>query len=340
VIVWGIAVAGRNKANDSLEVDITYHAESGTADDQDSFEGDGIKDGSAQGEEQQIPQLIIDAAASDGYEVQEDGTVAAGVSLLAKQEQNISLGIEPETTVVYDIAEGFLRVPLLDNVEKNSLSMDAFSGEGLTKRYAGSDGIKTMLGVDVSKFQGTIDWQAVKEAGIEFAILRAGLRGYGSGELVTDTSFAENYRKATEAGLAVGVYFFSAAVNEQEAEEEAEYVLKLLAERPVTMPVVFDTEPINYDDARTDDLTPDELTAITKTFCGKIEEAGLQPMIYANAKRFTTVLHLEELEEYEKWLADYRDKPDYPYQFSMWQFTENGSVPGISGAVDIDLYFY
>jgi GH25 family lysozyme M1 (1,4-beta-N-acetylmuramidase) len=104
--------------------------------------------------------------------------------------------------------------------------------------------------------------------------------------------------------------------------------------------VFFDTAPILYDVARADDLTPDQLTAITCAFCDRIRANGYEPMIYANSKRFTTVLHLEKLEAYDKWLADYRNKPDYPYAFKMWQFTEKGSVPGIDGNVDIDLYFY
>ncbi len=155
-----------------------------------------------------------------------------------------------------------------------------------------------------------------------------------------DERFMDNYYGATEAGIKVGVYFFSAAINETEAVEEADYVLRAIQGLAIEMPVVFDTEPILYDDARTDDLTPDQLTKITCAFCDRIRANGYEPMIYANSKRFTTVLHLEELEAYDKWLADYRDKPDYPYAFKMWQFTEKGSVPGISGNVDIDLYFY
>lgn len=284
--------------------------------------------------------LLVDTTHSAGYEETEDGKSVQGESLLSMHKRNTEAGKEAETMVVYDIAEGFLRVPLLTNASRNSYETDGFSGSALSLQYKGSDGTKTKLGIDVSKFQGNIDWQQVKEAGIEFVILRAGLRGYGSGKLVTDERFNEHYRGASEAGLEIGVYFFSAAVNEEEAVAEADYVLSLLADHPVTMPVVFDTEPIYYDDARTDDLTPDELTAITKAFCERIRQSGLTPMIYANAKRFTTVLHLEALEEYEKWLADYRERPDYPYHFSMWQFTEQGRVPGIEGNVDIDLFFY
>lgn len=247
---------------------------------------------------------------------------------------------EPETVVIFDIAQGLMRVPIVEGIRKNSYDLAGFQGSRLSKRYVSEDGVKSMLGIDVSKFQGEIDWQQVKEAGVEFAILRVGIRGYGTGELKPDDRFYENYQGAVGQGIQVGVYFFSAAVNEAEAEEEADFVLDAISECDIEMPVVFDTEPIYYDVARTDDLTPNRLTSITKAFCARVREAGYEPVIYANAKRFTTVLHLEELEAYDKWLADYRETPDYPYAFKMWQFTEKGTVPGIDGYVDLDLYFY
>ncbi len=246
---------------------------------------------------------------------------------------------EAQTTVVYDIAEGYLRVPLLADVPKNPYTLSAFSGEDLTKRYE-AQGYQTMLGIDVSKFQGNIDWEQVKNAGISYVMLRIGLRGYGSGKLVMDDRFYENLRGAKEQGLKTGVYFFSAAISEEEAREEAAFVLQAIEGQEMEMPIVFDTEPILYDVARTDDLTGKQLTKITAAFCDAVQAAGYQPMVYANAKRLTTVLYLEQLTAYPLWLADYRMQPDFPYAFSMWQFTESGKVPGIEGAVDIDLYLY
>ena len=291
-------------------------------------------------EKPDLPAPVIDIEKTQGYVLAQDGGIEPGEELLAQMNAHIGTCEEPETVVVYDIAEGYLRVPLVEGIERNPYHLDAFSGENLTMNYAASDGVKVMRGIDVSKFQGDIDWQQVKSAGIEFVILRLGIRGYGTGEMKMDDRFVENYYGATEAGIKVGVYFFSAAINETEAVEEAEYVLRAIDGMTIEMPIVFDTEPILYDDARTDDLTPNQLTKITCAFCDRIRANGYEPMIYANSKRFTTVLHLEELEGYDKWLADYRSKPDYPYAFKMWQFTEKGSVPGIEGNVDIDLYFY
>lgn len=282
----------------------------------------------------------VDIESTPGYVTDESGQVRPGEELLAQIDAFMQTQEEPETVVVYDIAEGFLRVPLVEGIARNPYDLSAFSGTDLTKNYTAGDGVRVMRGIDVSKFQGGIDWQQVRDAGVEFAILRLGIRGYGTGEMKMDDRFLENYQGAIAAGIKVGVYFFSAAINEAEAIEEADYVLRALDGLQIEMPVVFDTEPILYDVARTDDLTPNQLTAITCAFCDRIRANGYEPMIYANSKRFTTVLHLEELEAYDKWLADYRETPDYPYAFKMWQFTEKGSVPGIDGNVDIDLYFY
>lgn len=281
----------------------------------------------------------VDIERTPGYVRGDNGEIQPGEELLLQVEAQIESRKEPETVVVYDIAEGFLRVPLVEGIARNPYDLTAFSGTDLTKDYTGT-GVNVMRGIDVSKFQGNIDWQQVREAGVEFAILRLGIRGYGTGEMKMDDRFMENYQGATAAGIKVGVYFFSAAIDEAEAVEEADYVIRALDGLQIEMPVVFDTEPILYDVARTDDLTPDQLTAITCAFCDRIRANGYEPMIYANSKRFTTVLHLEKLEAYDKWLADYRETPDYPYAFKMWQFTEKGSVPGIGGNVDIDLYFY
>ncbi len=242
---------------------------------------------------------------------------------------------EGKTAVIYDIVKGYMRVPLIESIAANTFVKEDFSGEGLQKACAKG----AILGIDVSKFQGEIDWQAVAASGVKFVIIRLGARGYETGELVMDDKFTENIEGALAAGLRVGVYFFSTAVSEREAVEEANYVIDATAGYQLTMPMVFDTEIITYDKARNDGIRPSTLTAVTRAFCERIRQEGLTPMIYANAKRLTTRLHLEELEEYDKWLADYRSWPNYPYRFKMWQYSETGSVPGIEGNVDLDLYF-
>lgn len=245
-----------------------------------------------------------------------------------------------EKELIYDIARGYLLVDSLPDMPRNSYDFSRITEQNGYKAYQDEQGnITSMLGVDVSKFQGNIDWQKVKDSGMEFAMLRLGLRGYGSGKLVMDDMFYVNLEGAKAAGLETGVYFFSAAISKEEAVEEAEYVAEALSGSEITMPVVFDTEPILYDLARTDGLSPQQLTDITRAFCDRIKELGYTPMIYANAKRLTTALYIEQLKDIPLWYADYQKEPLYPYTYEMWQYTEEGSVDGISGPVDIDLFF-
>jgi GH25 family lysozyme M1 (1,4-beta-N-acetylmuramidase) len=193
------------------------------------------------------------------------------------------------------------------------------------------------LGIDVSTFQGDIDWQKVKEAGITFAIIRVGGRGYGeAGTLYADKRAQDNYKGAKEAGLEVGAYFFSQAVNETEAVEEAEYVLEQVKDWEITMPIVFDWEYIS-EEARTAYVEPQMLTDCMNAFSARIRQAGYQPMIYVNMDQAADSFYIEEVEDTALWLAMYNGWKENPYKVAMWQYTNTGSVPGISGNVDINL---
>ena len=194
------------------------------------------------------------------------------------------------------------------------------------------------LGVDVSVFQGDIDWEQVKAASYEFAILRIGYRGYGEeGTLNADEKFEQNMENARKAGIDVGVYFFSQAVNEEEAKEEADFVLEHLKGQELQMPVVYDPEHILEDEARTDGVTGEQFTQNAKVFCKEIEEAGYDAMIYSNMLWEAYELDLEKLLDYPVWYADYEELPQTPYRFSMWQYSSTGSVPGIEGNVDLNI---
>lgn len=197
---------------------------------------------------------------------------------------------------------------------------------------------QSVLGIDVSYWQGDIDWQQVKQAGVEFVMLRLGWRGSEQGLIFPDDYVEKNYQGALEAGLQVGGYFFSQAITVEEACEEARFVLELVDGWQLDMPIVFDWELLDGD-ARTGDMTPRLLTECTKAFCGEIREAGYQSMVYFNPMLADSYLYIEELVEYPFWLAMYDHPMDYPYQIDMWQYTASGSVPGIEGDVDLNLYF-
>ena len=224
----------------------------------------------------------------------------------------------------------------LPEPEKNPYGKLDFQYEG---RYLGCIKAGTMPGIDVSYYQGEIDWEKVKASGIEFAIIRLGYRGYGAeGKLVEDKMAFDNLEGALEAGLKVGVYFFSQAVSVEEALEEADFVLKRIGKYDITMPVVYDWEYIS-EEARTANVDPRTLTDCYLAFCGKIEEAGYTPMAYFNTYQSRKMMYLTELEQYPFWLALYSDRMTYPYRIEMWQYTDSGRVPGIQGNVDINLMF-
>lgn len=217
--------------------------------------------------------------------------------------------------------------------EKNPYGRNDFQFEG---RYLSSLRCDSIPGIDVSAYQGDINWNQVAVSGIKFAIIRVGYRGYGTGAIVEDAYARENLRDANLAGLRVGAYFFSQALNEQEVEEEVAFLLDILKDYEITMPVVFDWEYIN-DTARTANMDPRTLTDLNLYFCELMEEAGYQPMIYFNPTQAKRLMYLYELEDHPFWLANYTYRMSYPYRFEMWQYTSTGRVPGINGDVDINV---
>lgn len=197
---------------------------------------------------------------------------------------------------------------------------------------------KSVLGIDVSEYQGDIDWQQVKEAGVEFVMIRIGVRGYGNGDIYPDSRAAEYYAGAREAGLKVGAYFFSQAVTVQEAIAEADYVLRAIRGWEVEMPVVFDWEYVSSE-ARTGNMDARLLTDCARAFCRVVERAGYRPMVYFNISQGQDLMYLEELTDFDWWLARYAESMDFDYRVSMWQYTSQGAVPGIEGNVDLNLWF-
>lgn len=225
---------------------------------------------------------------------------------------------------------------------ENALPRNTYESEGFYEtdgiRFYEFDGITGVAGIDVSAFQPSVDWQQVKNAGIEFAMIRLGYRGYTTGELDLDDCFLKHMDGALEAGLDVGVYFFSQALTPEEAAEEAEYVLTWLEGYDITYPVVFDWEEVEGP-ARTDNMNMLNLTSCAKAFCEKIEEAGYEAAIYFNQAYGYEQFNLVSIRDYIFWLAEYAPAPTFAYDFTMWQYTNEGTVPGIEGPVDLNIYF-
>ena len=223
---------------------------------------------------------------------------------------------------------GEIWIPVLENVPAFSKNIDQLKSRNGRKFY-----------VEDSVHQDNIDWAKVKESGIDFAMVRLGYRGYGTGEAQLDENYAENIQGARDAGLDAGVYFFSQAITAEEAVEEANLVIESLDGLDVNYPVVYDWEIIYDDTARTDNISVDVLTDCCVAFCETIKNAGYTPMIYQNKRTSIFKLDLNRLNDYDFWLAEYNTEPTYYYDFDMWQYTSTGRVPGIEGDVDLNISF-
>lgn len=208
------------------------------------------------------------------------------------------------------------------------------------------DGMNIYNGIDVSYYNKTIDWEEVKESGVDFAIIRAGYRGYGAaGTLCTDVKFVENIEGALDAGIQVGVYYFTEAINKQEAIEEAEYCLDKIKDYDVTLPIVIDYEfptdssgPIGR--MYKANLSKSAATNNCIAFCETIKDAGYEPMIYANKSDLATLINGTKLSQsYKIWLANYTTKTTYSNPYEYWQYTSSGSVDGITGKVDCNFWY-
>ena len=194
-------------------------------------------------------------------------------------------------------------------------------------------------GIDVSNKQHEIDWEKVKASGIEFVIIRLGFRGYGeAGDIHIDQSFKRNMEGAAANGIPIGVYFFAQAINEEEALEEADFVIENLEGYDISLPVVYDPESILKDTARTDNVSGEQFTKNAIAFCEAIKAAGYEPMIYSNMLWEAFEFEMDKLTDYRFWYADYEDIPQTPYFFEFWQYSERGHIDGIKNAVDYDIW--
>ncbi len=245
----------------------------------------------------------------------------------------------PEDIVVYH-TNRYMFIPVIEDLEKNDIDNEKIEklddGEIV---YVENGEIVSHKGIDISKYQGDIDWKKVADSGVEFAMIRVAYRGYGTGEIVEDEKAKDNILGALDAGIKVGVYFFSQAITKEEAIEEANFTIDIIKKYNITYPVVFDTETTLSNTERAKDLTVDERTQIAIAFCEQIKKEGYTPVIYANLKWFAMSLDMSKLEDYEKWFAGYNDELYFPYKISMWQYAESGKIDGITGTVDMNISF-
>lgn len=202
------------------------------------------------------------------------------------------------------------------------------------------ESVTTYFGVDVSSWQGNIDWHKLKAQGVYFAFIRVGYRGYESGVINLDTKFEEYIRGALDAGIKVGVYFFSQALDADEAYEEARFVLDKIRGYDITFPVVFDWETIGSETARTNNIKTEKLCEAANVFCNTIAEAGYTPMVYCNQNVSLLYYELSRIQAFDFWYAEYKDQPTFYYDFDIWQYGSSAKLDGVPDAfIDVNISF-
>lgn|GEM_PF-169514 len=240
---------------------------------------------------------------------------------------------------VSDGKGGEMWAPLYDDVPMSSFSANDFCSDGTYIDYSGTQ-YTAKRGIDVSEHQGEIDWQAVRDDGVEFAIIRAGYRGYSEGKLFEDANFRKNIGGALAAGIQVGVYFFSQAVDIAEATEEAEYLLNIINGYSLDLPVYFDWEQVaDVGETRVDSVNGTTITDCALAFCSIIKNAGLDAGVYFYRSLGYYDYELDRLTDLIFWVGAPADSPDFYYAHSMWQYSFTGTVKGIEGGTDLNLMF-
>lgn len=230
-------------------------------------------------------------------------------------------------------------IPINPYLTKNEYDYTGLVYQDPIMKYFENSRQISFMGIDVSKEQGVIDYNKVKKSGVDFAMIKVGARGYGTGRIIMDDNFEKNIKGAVDAGLSVGVYFFSQAINEAEALEEANFVLEKVKDYKITYPVAYDMEQITGDTARTAELSQEVKSKIASVFLKTMSDSGYKTVIYGNKEWLLQKINLSLLSEYNIWLAQEADIPDYPYKFSMWQYSTQGTISGISGKVDLNISF-
>ena len=288
------------------------------------------------------------AAAATGSASTQDTTASAAAagdsaSSEAPSAQNSSEPAEPRKLKYIDAWDEWHTMEVDPGVEAIQYDPEKFLPSEENPQWITYTGdLECLQGIDVSEHQGIIDWQAVAAAGYRFAFIRTGFRGYGdAGTLVEDSMAVENLQKAKEAGLEVGAYFFSQALNEEEAEEEAALAVSVIERSGVELdlPLIYDPELIRDDHGRANEITREQVALNTAAFCRAVESSpACKADIYSNLPWEHHYFDTDTMNTYDIWYADYEPQPQTPYHFTWWQYTNEGKVPGIEGDVDLNLW--
>lgn len=263
------------------------------------------------------------------------------IDRLINTKPDLKSGEKVETVAFTDSELGEITVKKVDGAALNTYDVNNLQkNDNGYYTYTVDGKVTSEVGVDLAEYQGEVDFAKVKESGVDYVILRIGGRYYSDeGKLYEDGMFDTYYEAAKAAGLKVGAYFFSQANTVEEAAEEAKFVAQKLDGRKLDYPVAFDWEVIEDDEARTDGLSGDLITAMAEKFCDTIEDEGYRSIVYASTSLMLQSYDFETMKDYDFWLADYREFPNMYYDFAMWQYATDGTVDGVEGAVDLNICF-
>ena len=258
---------------------------------------------------------------------------------------------EPETETEPDPSEGGkkTKVTLRDGTEewvtisnyiaKNTIDVTGLKMTGQVMEYYREDRKNSFFGVDLSRSNGGVNFRTLKKNGVDFVMLKVGGRGYESGTVTLDEYFYQNLVNARDAGLQVGLYFYSQAVSIEEAGEEVAAIVDAVGDQEITYPIAIDMEYVQEDTSRVEKLTKEQRTSVTKAFCDMVRAAGYTPMIYGNKEWLIKEINLAKLADVDIWLSQMEEIPDYPYRISLWQYKRDGVLDGVSGTVNLNISF-
>ncbi len=230
-------------------------------------------------------------------------------------------------------------VEVNEDIPKNKYDYKNLTYDKPLMNYREDGKLVSKCGVDISANQGEVDFSKLKSAGCDFVMIKVGARGYSSGRIVTDANLEDNLKAAKKAGLDIGVYFCSQALNKSEAREEADELMDAISGYSIKYPIAFVMENVDDDMARIEALEQTDRTQIAKAFLNRVEDAGYTPMIYGDKEWLLTMVDMEELQDYEVWFAQDSDEPEYPYEFGMWQYDSDASIKGIQGDAAMSISF-
>ena len=224
---------------------------------------------------------------------------------------------------------------------KNTYNLTGLEDKAGLKRYMENGKKISYVGVDISRQNGDVNFASVKAAGVDYVMIRLGGRGYNTGQITLDENFKKNIEGAAAAGLDIGIYFYSQAISQEEAVEEVNFVIQNLEpyRAQVRYPIAFDMEFVANYAARIDGLSKEDKTNIATSFLEGVKAAGYVPMIYGDKEWLIKEIDLARLKDYDVWLAQEEDLPDYPYQYTMWQYSTDGVLNGVTGEANLNICF-